>query len=207
MERRNERAKEQCGDEYEESGLGSKLHKAFMAEVGAKMCQAEVTHHANRMPEYLISRPVKHVHMYKKALAISTRIAQQKTAVAEDNWWDGEWNAEMNNSVGARKGTRPSGLNLYKRRCNYRFWPDTTTLCDHLPYKDTPEEQVLAASAQVFLSIRSFPKRQATSVAAVRHFEFAHRCHVAIDELDGGPRLCFWCLLDFDAASCLHGQK
>ena len=43
-----------------------------MSEVGEEMCQAEVAHHANKCPEYLISRSLKYVHLYKKALAIST---------------------------------------------------------------------------------------------------------------------------------------
>ena len=52
--------------------LGSKLHKPFMAEIGDEMCQAEVAHHANKCPEYFCSRPMKQVHIYKKALSIST---------------------------------------------------------------------------------------------------------------------------------------
>ena len=45
------------------SQLGTKLHRAFMAEVGEEVCQAEVAHHANKSPEYLCSRPEKHVHV------------------------------------------------------------------------------------------------------------------------------------------------
>jgi len=36
-----------CGDPgIEESKLGTRLHRAFMGEVGEEMCQAEVAHHA-----------------------------------------------------------------------------------------------------------------------------------------------------------------
>ena len=55
-------AKEKCGDAFEEKKLGSKLHRAFMAEIGEEMCQTEVAHHANRCPEYFCTRPEKHVH-------------------------------------------------------------------------------------------------------------------------------------------------
>ena len=71
-------------DTYQPSRLGSKMHKAFMAEVGEEMCQAELAHHANQSPEYLVSRPIKDVYLYKKAQAISV-----KMKVAEnihENW-------------------------------------------------------------------------------------------------------------------------
>mgnify|MGYP001444406793 CR=1 FL=1 len=63
---------EKQGENWEDAKLGGQLHKAFMAEIGEEMCQAEVAHHANNAPEYLLSRPEKHVSLYKKALAIGT---------------------------------------------------------------------------------------------------------------------------------------
>ena len=59
-------SKDKFGDDYQESKLGSKLHRAFMSEIGEEMSQTEVAHHANKAPEYLCSRPEKHVHFYKK---------------------------------------------------------------------------------------------------------------------------------------------
>ena len=47
MERKDAMAQERFGQSYEESKLGGKLHRAFMAEVGVEMCQAEVAHHAS----------------------------------------------------------------------------------------------------------------------------------------------------------------
>ena len=52
MARVDASAKETYGDACEEKKLGSKLHRAFMAEIGEEMCQSEVAHHANRCPEY-----------------------------------------------------------------------------------------------------------------------------------------------------------
>ena len=45
-------AKEQYGDAVEESKVGTKLHRAFTAEVGEDMCQAEVAHHADKCHKY-----------------------------------------------------------------------------------------------------------------------------------------------------------
>ena len=71
MEQKNKAAASKSGDSEWQATLGTKMHKAFMAEIGEEMCQAEVAHHANKCPEYFCSRPVKHVHIYKKALGIS----------------------------------------------------------------------------------------------------------------------------------------
>ena len=68
------------GDDYQEMKLGNKLHRAFIAEVGEEMCQAEVAHHAKKVPEYLCSRPEKYGYLYKKALASSATSAQS------DDW-------------------------------------------------------------------------------------------------------------------------
>ncbi len=59
MQQKDKAGKDKYGDTYEERTLGGKLHRAFMAEVGEEMCQAEVAHHANRCPEYFCSRPEK----------------------------------------------------------------------------------------------------------------------------------------------------
>ena len=71
MRRVDQKAQETTGEHFERRTLGSKMHRAFMAEVGEEMSQAEVAHHANRCPEYFCSRPVKYVHLYKKALALN----------------------------------------------------------------------------------------------------------------------------------------
>ena len=51
------------------------------------MCQAEVAHHANHLPEYLVPRKVRNVHLYRKMLAISV----QKAAAAEEAWEEDYW--------------------------------------------------------------------------------------------------------------------
>ena len=53
MERKDALAKERYGEDFVQSTLGNKIHKAFMSEVGMEMCQAEVAHHVNKCPEYL----------------------------------------------------------------------------------------------------------------------------------------------------------
>ena len=71
MEQKNKAASGSCGDNAWQATLGTKMHKAFMAEISEEMCQAEVARHANKCPECFCSRPVKYVHIYKKALAIT----------------------------------------------------------------------------------------------------------------------------------------
>ena len=52
--------KEAHGEEnFEARTIGGKLHKAFLAEVGEEMFQAEVAHHANGCPQYFCSQPQK----------------------------------------------------------------------------------------------------------------------------------------------------
>ena len=92
-------AKNQHGDDYVQTKLGSKLHRAFMAEIGEEMCQAEVAHHANKDPEYLCSRPQKYVHLYKQALAVNIRKpkpqAADAAAIGQYEWdWQEEAYAE-----------------------------------------------------------------------------------------------------------------
>ncbi len=59
-----------------------------MSEIGDEMCQAEAAHHANRGPESLISRDVKYVHLYKKALAITKKSSNAAAPqdLADDAW-------------------------------------------------------------------------------------------------------------------------
>ena len=47
MESKDASAREHFGDGYAPTKLGSKLHRAFMAEIGEEMCQNEVARHAN----------------------------------------------------------------------------------------------------------------------------------------------------------------
>ena len=136
-----------CRSLYEESKLGGKLHRAFMAEIGVEMCQAEVAHHANRCPEYLISRDVKYVHLYKKALAINK---QAKEKEAE------EWPREDEEEAQEALVTRPSDVDLYERRKDYCFWPNDTPPSPHLPQQTTPEKQVSLASLWDFFRFVRF---------------------------------------------------
>ena len=78
MARKDEWGKENSCETYEESRLGGKLHRTFMAKVGEEMSQTEVAHHANKCPEYFCSRPEKTVHMYKKALALDVGPRKRK---------------------------------------------------------------------------------------------------------------------------------
>ena len=123
-----------------------------MAEIGVEMCQAEVAHHANRIPEYLLSRDVKYVHLYKKALAInkkSSNVAAPEDPEADAWPGDGEEPEE-------RLGTKPSDVELYERRGNYSFWPAGIPTLPHLPPQSTPEEQVAAANLWEFFRLVRF---------------------------------------------------
>ena len=108
MGRKDEAAREKFGQAMHESKLGAKIHRAFMAEVGQEMCQGEVAHHANKLPEYFCSRPEKYVALYKKALAVDTAGAGRRAKAARlaeggvggdgrldgEAWWgDGEEDA------------------------------------------------------------------------------------------------------------------
>ena len=46
LERKDKAIAPKSGDVEWQSTLGTKLHKAFMAEIGEELCQAEVAHHA-----------------------------------------------------------------------------------------------------------------------------------------------------------------
>ena len=156
MERKDASAKEKFGNAFEESKLGSKLHKTFMAEIGEEMCQAEVAHYANKCPEYFCSRPEKAVHLYKKALAINTSNNKTKNVDTEDGGCDDVEDDEVGVEASAKStkkqlATKPSDLELYERRTQFTF--QTRDLSDYLPRKDTPEDQVAAASVYEFFRL------------------------------------------------------
>ena len=148
MERKDAMAQERFGQSYEESKLGGKLHRAFMAEVGVEMCQAEVAHHASKCPEYLISRDVKYVHLYKKALAINKQSVTSWDNADEEWPWDEDAAEDW-----AESATKCSDVELYERRDRYRFWPENTPPSTDLPPQTTPEEQVLKASLWDFFRL------------------------------------------------------
>ena len=135
FERKDDAAWEKYGDDFEACKLGSKLHRAFMSEIGEEQCQGEVAHHANRAPEYLCSRMVKHVYFYKKALALAS-VADDSGGYYDDDW---VWQESEAHAASARKGrriTKPSDIELYESRGDYWFWPEGTSLCDQLPQAD-----------------------------------------------------------------------
>ena len=146
MERKDEHGKETYGDEYVPSKLGAKLHRAFMAEVGEEMCQAEVAHHANKAPEYLCSRPAKFVYLYKKALGLSIPRKKKKPKKADDEirCASAPPQEELDPEE-QRVAVQPSDLDLYEGRADLCF-PEGTPISEDLPAAKTPEDQVLAAS-------------------------------------------------------------
>ena len=173
MERKDTLAKEKYGESYEESKLGGRLHRAFMAEIGTEMCQAEVAHHANKCPEHLISREVKYVHLYKKLLALNKTSANSEgpRACPDDRqkqydpreWWEYDpeewWDSAQSKGpdpAEEKAGTKPSDVELYERRIRYAFQPSDTPNSPHLPPADTPEEQVAAASLWDFFRLVRF---------------------------------------------------
>ena len=117
MEQKNKAAGSKFGDSEWQATLGTKMHKAFMAEIGEEMCQAEVAHHANKCPEYFCSRPVKYVHIYKKALGISKGKQEDLENLGEMPWSsEGEGDGEGAGDVygaGVKKSTRKKK----SRRC------------------------------------------------------------------------------------------
>ena len=140
MTRKDASAREAYGDTFEESKLGSKLHRAFMAEVGEEMSQTEAAHRANRCPEYFCSRPARYAHLYKQALALST----VRQAAWATSWDEGDGGGDWAED-GRKLATRQSDLELYERRSTFAF-PQGTELSERLPSRATPEEQVAAAS-------------------------------------------------------------
>ena len=164
MAHKDVHGREAHGEEFEATKLGSKLHRAFMAEVGEEVSQPEVAHHANRSPEYLCSRPSKEVHFYKKALALPSQINTEPTVAKSNAGAKARKTLRRVSSGGDAEGhldpTKPiatsiSDLALYESRTSYRFAEDAG-LSDALPPASTPEEQVAAASAWDFFRLVRF---------------------------------------------------
>ena len=151
MNLKDQDGREKQGENWEDAKLGGQLHKAFMAEIGEEMCQAEVAHHANRIPEFFISRRVKNVHMYRALLAVNCEKKKPREAEAgydgDEEW---AWAAS-----GGERMHRPSDIELYERRSNYWFC-DGTKPSPYLPWKETPEDQVQAASLFEFFHFVQF---------------------------------------------------
>ena len=118
-----------------------------MASCTERSWQRSASKCARRRLEYLISRDVKYVHLYKKALAIN----KQAKANEEEEWPRGD-KEEAQEAL----STRPSDVDLYERRTFYCFWPTDTPPSPHLPQQTTPEEQVSAASLWDFFRLVRF---------------------------------------------------
>ena len=166
MEAKNKAASNKIATAAADSGfeakLGPKLHKTFMAEIGEEMVQDEVAHHANKCPEYFCSRPVKYVHIYKKALGISTRRDKAQDDQEQGGPWSsgdeeqGEaWSSWKAPAQTARRVTQKSDVELYESRSLYPFAEDAG-LSIHLPAKGTPEQQVADASLFDFFRLVRF---------------------------------------------------
>jgi len=164
MELKDKHAKDKFGEGFHDSTLGSKLHRAFMSEIGEEMCQAEVAHHANKSPEYLLSRKVRHVHFYRKALGLDRKRNARKSGrgqaegiVQGDS--DEEVDAGMMEDPPAparrKRSTQPSDLDLYERRIQYAFVQGTPPSED-VPPQATPEEQVAEMNAFDFFRLVHF---------------------------------------------------
>ena len=146
------------------------MHKAFMAEIGEEMCQAEVAHHANKCPEYFCSRTVKYVHIYKKALGISRGKQENDQDGAEDAHWSSQGEGEENpphyprgadtvaggrSLIRSKRLTKMSDVELYERRTEFDFQEDAG-ISPHLPDTGTPEQQVADASLFDFFRLVQF---------------------------------------------------
>lgn len=147
MQQKDEAASSKWGSGTDTTKLSGQLHKAFMAEIGEEMCQAEVAHHANGIPEFFISRKVKHIHLYRKMLALNAQTQRGKklgeTDVCDDDGEDGWWSWWA--TQGGKRVHQVSDLELYMRRGWYWF-PDGTAPSPYLPMQESPEAQVQAAS-------------------------------------------------------------
>jgi hypothetical protein len=160
MHWKDESSKEKYGPGFQEAKLGGKLSRAFMGEIGEEMCQAEVAHHANKSPEYLCSRPEKHVHLYKKALALNAVPTEEPACDILGFWGDDEHDAQLPARASKKKlATKPSDVELYERRLNLYVYERQgnswapANLSPHLPPKASPEEQVECASVYEFFRL------------------------------------------------------
>jgi len=153
MQMKDEAGREKKGEYWDDTKLGGQLHKAFMAEIGEEMCQAEVAHHANGIPEYFLSRRVKNIHLYRKALALTTN--KRKQGAEEDEYLDGaDWSWRAEDQYPSRPH-RVSDMELYESRCDYWF-PAGAKPSPFLAWKETPEEQVQEASLFEFFHFVQF---------------------------------------------------
>ena len=126
MQLKDEAASNKFGDSADSSRLGGQLHKAFMAEIGEEMCQAEVAHYANGIPEFFVSRQVKNIALYRKLLALND------PAKESERWWGNKFHGN-------------SDLELYE--CREQLWFECgSDPSPYLPWQETPEAQVASAS-------------------------------------------------------------
>ena len=157
MAAKDTHAQEQYGDTFEQTRLGGKLHKVFMAEIGEEMCQAEVAHHANGCPEYFCSRPIKNVHLYKQAVAIAKKQNQGEYDEDWQDWenWDDDADKEAKTPASRKLAVQTSDLALYGQRMWYQFGWETKP-SPHLPWRSTPQEQLEYMSIYEFFRFVRF---------------------------------------------------
>ena len=103
---------EKQNEYWEDAKFDGQLDKAFMAKISEEMCQAEVAHHANHIPEFFffVSRRVKNIHLYRKLLALTCR----KKPCEEEGEYDGGEDWTWAKSGGERLH-RASDIELYER--------------------------------------------------------------------------------------------
>ena len=140
------------GQFWQPTTLAQLLPKAFMAEIGEEMCQAEVAHHANHLPEYLVSRKVRSVHLYRKMLAINVPTAPAAEEAPEEDYWGEDW-------TWPKRIHRKSDFELYESRTSYWFWDEASQEYDlpcprrYLPWKESAHEQLRAMSLFEFFRL------------------------------------------------------
>ena len=166
MEAKDDRNEKEFGEGMSPSRFGEKLHKVFMAEIGEEMCQGEVSHYANRCPSYLLSRPQKHVSLYKKFLYVpGTQNCKRGCSNCQDEDQEDQEENMDEDEVGNRfpkrrrkrrfKGTSPSDIDIYELRVQWGF-EGGVGVCPALPLKDSPEEQVAELSLYDFFRYVKF---------------------------------------------------
>jgi len=156
MERRDAANLEKFGKDFEPAVLGPKIHRAFMDEVADEFCATEVAHHENNSPEYLMSRPEKHVHFYKAALRVQTEATEKDGA--EEEGEDEEQPAGKPRKKKRRKQfTPPSDVEIYEQRGRrFKFAADAEPWEELGSALESPDEQVKALSAYDFFRYTRF---------------------------------------------------
>ena len=86
------------------------------------------------------------------ALTCRRRPREKQDEVEEEYDGGDEWWSHWTES-GGRRVHRASDIELYEGRSNYWFWPEGTKPSPYLPWKETPEEQVQAASLFEFFHL------------------------------------------------------